>query len=233
VSQPPPNPLPHPSPDPFPETLREQLRLVVITDRQRAGSRGVEALVDAALRGGARCIQLREKSLGAGEVLPLAHRLRLRTRAHGALFIVNDRVDLALACEADGVHLGPDDLPVREVRRMTPADFLIGFSTDDPVTAVTAVAEGANYLGCGTLWPTTSKEDAGRSIGPAGLASVCRAVRAPVVAIGGITVERLPLLEGTGAAGVAVIHAVMAAKDPESVVRAFLAGFSPPGPSPS
>lgn len=214
-----------------PRPFRDKLRLVVITDREQAGSRGVEAVVDAALRGGARCIQLREKALGAGEVLPLAHRLRRQTLAHGALLIVNDRVDLALACEADGVHLGPDDLPVQEVRRMAPPDFLIGFSTDDPATAATAVGEGADYLGCGTLWPTASKGDAGRSIGPAGLASVCAAVSAPVVAIGGITLERLPLLKDTGAAGVAVIHAVMAAQDPESVARAFLAGFSP-DPSP-
>jgi thiamine-phosphate pyrophosphorylase len=210
-----------------PRLFRERLRLVVITDREKAGSRGVEAVVDAALRGGARCIQLREKVLGAGEILPLAQRLRRQTQAHGALFIVNDRVDLALACNADGVHLGPDDLPIPEVRRMTPPDFLIGFSTDDPATAVAALAEGADYLGCGTVWPTASKGDAGHSIGPTGLAAVCRAVPAPVVAIGGITVERLPLLTNTGAAGVAVIHAVMAADDPASVVRAFLVDPSP------
>jgi thiamine-phosphate pyrophosphorylase len=215
----------------IPPPFRDKLRLVVITDREQAGSRGVESVVDAALRGGARCIQLREKVLGAGEVLPLAQRLRRQTLAHGALFIVNDRVDLALACAADGVHLGPDDLPVQEVRRIAPADFLVGFSTDDPATAATAVSEGADYLGCGTLWPTASKGDAGRSVGPAGLASVCAAVSAPVVAIGGITLDRLPLLRDTGAAGVAVIHAVMAARAPESVARSFLTGFSP-DPSP-
>jgi thiamine-phosphate pyrophosphorylase len=215
--------------------LDQAFRLVVITDREAAGLRGVEGVVAAALRGGARCIQLREKLLGAGETLPLAHRLRLLTRAAGALFIVNDRVDLALASEADGVHLGPDDLPVGAVRGMVPPGFLVGYSTDDPDVARRAVEEGADYLGCGTVWPTDSKADAGGAIGPEGLARVAGAVSVPVVAIGGITPERARLLRGTGAAGVAVIRSVMAAPDPEATVRALLeagpGSGGPPAPS--
>ncbi len=207
------------SPSPFPAQL---FRLVVITDREAAGPRGVEAVVSAALRGGARCIQLREKVLGAGGILPLALRLRANTRASGALLIVNDRVDLALACDADGVHLGPDDLPVEAVRGLAPPGFLVGYSTDDPEEARRAVEKGASYLGCGTVWPTDSKADAGGAIGPEGLARVAAAVPVPVVAIGGITPERARLLRGTGAAGIAVIRWVMAAPDPEAATRALL-----------
>ncbi len=209
----------------------QAFRLVVITDREAAGPRGVEDVVAAALRGGSRCIQLREKRLGAGETLPLAQRLRTLTRAAGALLIVNDRVDLALASEADGVHLGPDDLPVGAVRGMVPPGFLVGYSTDDPDLARRAVEEGADYLGCGTVWPTGSKPDAGGAIGPEGLARVAGAVSVPVVAIGGITPDRARLLRGTGAAGVAVIRSVMAAPDPEATVRALLeAGPGSEGP---
>jgi thiamine-phosphate pyrophosphorylase len=203
-------------------SLPELLRLVVITDGRWAGSRGVEATVREALEAGAPCVQLREKSLGTGEVLPLAVRLRELTREHEALLIVNDRVDLALACRADGVHLGPDDLPVSEVRRIVPSRFLIGFSTDEPHTARQAEAAGADYLGCGTVWPTESKADAGRAIGPEGVAAVARAVRIPVVGIGGVTPDRAGLLREIGAAGVAVIRAVMEAPDPGATVRRFL-----------
>lgn len=202
--------------------LPRKLQVVVITDREKAAPLGLEVVVERALRAGAPCIQLREKSLGTGEVLSLALRLRRRTRSARALFIVNDRVDLALACGADGVHVGPEDLPVAEVRRMVPPDFLIGYSTDDPKRAQEAVAEGADYLGCGTIWPTKSKGSAGRAIGLEGLAAVARAVPVPVVGIGGITEERAPLLRGSGAAGVAVLHAVMAAADPEAAVRSLL-----------
>jgi thiamine-phosphate diphosphorylase len=180
-------------------------------------------VVEAALAAGAPCIQLREKELGAGQILGIARRLRRLTRNRNALFVVNDRVDLALACHADGVHLGPDDLPVEEVRRIVPRDFLVGFSTDDPATATRAVDAGADYLGCGTVWPTGSKKDAGSAIGPDGLGAVARAVPVPVVGIGGITPERAALLRSTGAAGVAVIGAVMAAPDPGAAVRALLA----------
>lgn len=203
----------------------ERLRLLVVTDARLAGERGVAAVVAAALEAGAPAIQLRDKERGAGEVLPLAQRLRTMTRDRDALFFVNDRLDLALAAEADGVHLGPRDLPVAEVRRSAPPDFLIGYSTDDPDEARRAEADGADYLGCGTVWPTSSKEDAGQVIGPDGLRRVAAAVSIPVVAIGGVTPHRARELVGTGAAGVAVIGAVMAAPDPGEAARQLLVGF--------
>ena len=145
-----------------------------------------------------------------------------RVRASGALFFVNDRTDVALALGADGVHVGPDDLPVARLRAVGPADFLIGTSTDDPAEAAALVEDGADYLGCGTVYPTTSKADAGEVIGLDGLDRVARAVDVPVVAIGGITPDRARAVAGTEAAGVAVISAVMGAPDVEEAVRQLL-----------
>lgn len=200
----------------------ERVRVIVITDVRVAGRRGVEAVVEEALEAGAPAIQLREKERGMEEVLPLARRLRSLTRRHGALFFVNDRLDLALAVGADGVHLGPGDLPLSEVRRRIPRDFLLGHSTDDPVKARTAEAAGADYLGCGTVWPTSSKEDAGAVIGVDGLARVAAAVQIPVVGIGGITPDRARELVGTGVAGVAVLGAIMASPSPGETTRRLL-----------
>lgn len=202
-----------------------RLRLIVITDARLAAPREVEAVVAAALEAGAPAIQLRDKERSAAELYPLALRLRALTRTAGALFFVNDRLDLALATEADGVHLGPDDLPVAAVRRVVPEAFLIGYSTDDPAGAARAVAEGVDYLGTGTVWPTSSKGDAGTAIGPEGVARMAAAVPVPVVGIGGITPKNALLLAGTGAAGVAVIGSVMAAQDPGRAVRELLAAF--------
>jgi thiamine-phosphate pyrophosphorylase len=203
--------------------LRSRLRLMVLTDASLAGPRGIEFVVMEALRGGATCIQLREKHQGAGEVLPLAQRIRGYTREAGALFIVNDRLDLAIAAEADGVHLGPDDLPIEAVRRLAPPDFILGYSTDVPERARSAEREGADYLGCGTVWPTASKSNAGEAIGLDGVQRVVDAVSLPVVAIGGISLARAPLLRETGVAGLAVLSEVMAAPDPSAAAAALLA----------
>lgn len=206
--------------------LASRLRLIVITDAEMAAPRGgVEAVVDRALRAGAPCIQLRMKGAGAGEMLDAARPLRRMTRAAGALFFVNDRVDVALAAEADGVHLGPDDLPVGPVRDAVERDLLVGHSTDQPERARRAAAAGADYIGCGTVFPTDSKGDAGDAIGVEGLDRVARAVDAPVVGIGGITPEGAREVARTGAAGVAVISAVMGAGDPGRAVRRLLEPF--------
>ncbi|TVP49821.1 MAG: thiamine phosphate synthase [Gemmatimonadales bacterium] len=199
---------------------------MVLTDPHAAGARSLEEVVEEILAAGATAIQLRDKEAGSGELLPLARRLRDLCHARGALFLVNDRLDLALACGADGVHVGQDDLPAAGVRAVTPPGFVIGVSAETPELARKAQAEGADYVGCGPVWPTDSKADAGGAIGVRGLAAVVRAVRIPVVAIGGITPERVPELLAEGAAGVAVIRAVLAAPDPSAAVRALLrAGF--------
>ena len=202
--------------------LAARLRLIAITDRDLARPREVTEVVGEALRAGAPAIQLREKALPPRDTLPLARRLRADTSAAGALFFVNDRMDLALAVGADGVHLGPDDLPVAAARRIAPAGFLIGYSADDPDAARAAVADGADYIGCGAVFPTRTKSDAGRAVGLGGLARVVAAVDAPVAAIGGITTERAAGAFRAGAAGCAVVGAVMAAADPAFAVSKFL-----------
>ena len=142
---------------------------------------------------------------------------------------MNDRVDIALALGADGVHVGSRDVPVAALRRSVPEGFLIGASTDDPDVARTLVADGADYVGCGTVYPTETKPNAGDVIGLAGLERVVRAVQGPVIGIGGITVERSAEAASTGAAGIAVIGAVMMAADVEEAVRGLLAPWSVSG----
>jgi thiamine-phosphate pyrophosphorylase len=207
--------------------LRQALRLMVITDAGLARPRTVSDVVEAALRGGARAIQLREKNASARELLASARHLRALTLDWNALLIINDRFDVALASEADGVHLGPHDLPVAAVRAAAPAHFLIGHSTDQVEVARRAVAQGADYIGCGAVFPTTTKDDAGEAIGVEGLALVADALDAPVVGIGGISPEGArAIAQGSRAVGVAVIGAVMGAEDAEEAVRALLAPFA-------
>ena len=208
--------------NPAGNALAVRLRLIVITDRYLARPRQVIEVVGDALRAGAPAVQLRDKVLPPRDTLPLAHRLREDTEAAGALFFMNDRLDLALAVRADGVHLGVDDLPVAAARRIAPPRFLIGYSAHEPGAARAAIAAGADYIGCGAIHSTSTKRDAGQAIGLERLNSVVNAIDAPVVAIGGITPERAGNIFQAGAAGCAVVRAVMADPDPGLPVRAFL-----------
>ncbi len=198
------------------------LSLYVIADPGLTCHR-VPEIVRAALAGGATAIQLRCKTGTDREALSLGEQLRAITQAAGVPLIVNDRVDLALALAADGVHLGPDDLPVAMARRLLGATAIIGYSAGEPGEAVAAEAEGADYLGVGPLFATTTKPDAGRPLGPEGLAGVVRAVRVPVVAIGGLGVDTAASAIAAGAVGVAVASAVMTAASPEAVCRELMA----------
>lgn len=210
-----------------PSDLRGTLRLIVVTDAGLAQPRSVLEVVSLALSAGARAIQLRNKGDSPRELAALGHALRGPTRDAGALLFVNDRLDLALAVGADGVHLGPEDLPVRAVRAVAPSGFLIGRSADDPEVARVAVADGVDYIGCGTVYSTSTKADAGGVIGLAGLRRVVESVPVPVVAIGGITPQRTADVAATGAAGVAVVGAVMAVSDPAAAVRSLMESFLP------
>lgn len=202
--------------------LAARLRLVVITDPTLAAPRTVVEVVRAAVEAGAPAVQLRNKGQSARELLTVGRELRSITRAAGALLFVNDRLDVALALEADGVHVGPDDLTVAAVRAVAPPGFLIGRSADQLSVARQAVEDGADYIGCGAVYATTTKGDAGEVIGLDGLDAVARAVNVPVVAIGGITVARAAEVGRTRAAGIAVVGAVMAAGDVAGVVRSLL-----------
>lgn len=208
------------------EALARRLRLIVITDPDIAGPHGVVQVVREAVAAGAPAIQLRDKVAGAAELFDVATELRGLTHEAGSLFFVNDRLDVALAVGADGVHVGPEDIPVGAVRATVPADFLIGTSTDDPETARALAAAGADYIGCGTVYPTTSKADAGQVIGLERLEAVAISVDVPVVGIGGVTVERSTEIAATSASGVAVIGAVVGAEDVAAAVRGLLAPWS-------
>ena len=201
------------------------LRLVVLTDRDLAAPRTIEEVVESALLGGASAIQLRDKEATSRELLEVGQRLRILTKRYGALLFVNDRFDVALAAEADGVHVGPDDIPVAEIRANVPGEFLIGYSSDDVTQAQRAVAAGADYIGCGAVYGTTTKAGAGAAIGLAPLDAMANAVDVPVVAIGGITPERVGEVAATRAAGVAVAGGVMAAADPAVAVRRLMEPF--------
>ncbi|CAN5612228.1 thiamine phosphate synthase [soil metagenome] len=203
--------------------LAQRLSLVVLTDPSCGRGRTIVDVVRASLQGGAPAIQLRAKGQQSREVLELARVLCRETRAVGALLFVNDRVDVALAAGADGVHLGDDDLPLQAARRITPPGFLVGRSVDTPREAEIAATEGADYIGVGPVYGTPSKADAGEPIGAEGIRRVREITRIPIVAIGGLDECNCSEAVAAGADGIAVIRAVMMAVDPTETTRRLLA----------
>jgi thiamine-phosphate pyrophosphorylase len=196
-------------------------RLYVLTAPLPAG-RTTADQVRAALEGGADVIQLREKTLPARPLIQLCRELKALCDGFGALFIVNDRVDVALAADADGVHLGQDDLPAKEARRMLGHRKIIGVSTHSTAQALIAQADGADYVGCGPVFGTPTKPD----YAPVGLDLVKeyrRLVRIPFVAIGGIDASNIGAVVHAGARTVAVVRAVCGAPDPRAAAQALRA----------
>ena len=193
----------------------------MILDRTAAGGRELTDLLEAVLAGGCRVVQLREKSLPPVDLLPIASALRSRCRETGCLFIVNDRVDLALAVEADGVHVGQEDLPAREARRLLRPGMILGVSSHDEAQARRARDDGADYVAVGSMFPTGSKVGF-QLVGPGLLRRVRPAIAVPLVAIGGITLDNVGEVVRAGADAVAVISAVCAAPDPARATRSFL-----------
>jgi thiamine-phosphate pyrophosphorylase len=184
------------------------------------------ALAAALVDGGARILQLRMKGADAADVLPVARVLAPWCRARGVTFIVNDRVDLALASGADGVHLGQDDLPLRAARALAPAGFLIGVSTHDETQARAAADAGADYIGFGPCFTTSSKQNPDPVVGLECLARVSAASPIPVVAIGGITLDTVSAVARTGAAAAAIIRAVNSAPDIAAAARTVTTAFA-------
>jgi len=195
--------------------------LYVILDGQASGGRRLDELLDAVLAGGCRIVQLREKTMPPAGLFPLAQALRRRCREAGALFIVNDRVDLALAVEADGAHVGQDDLPAREARRLLPPPMILGVSTHNADQARRARDDGADYVAVGSMFPTGSKIGF-ELVGPELVRRVRADIPVPLVAIGGITRDNLSQVIEAGADAVAVISAIGKARDPAAAVREFL-----------
>lgn len=198
--------------------------LYVILDGEAARGRALPDLLEAVLAGGARLIQLRDKTRSMADLLPLALALRARCRAAGALFIVNDRADLARAVEADGLHVGQDDLPAAAARRILPPPMILGVSTHDPAQARQAVADGADYVAVGSMYPTATKTGF-QLVGPDLLRRVRPDVPVPLVAIGGITESNVGEVMAAGADAAAVISAVCGAPDPQQATARFLSAI--------
>ena len=171
-------------------------------------------LAREALNGGAAMIQLRHKSASGSQLFTWALAIRNLCREYHALFIINDRVDIALASEADGVHLGQDDLPAAAARKLLGNTRIIGVSVSSPEEAVRAEKDGADYIGFGHVYPTVSKLKEHPPLGPENLQKTVQSISLPVVAIGGISIENAPILISRGASGVAVISAVSRAENP-------------------
>ncbi len=200
-----------------------EFRLYLVTDRWGTAGRPLRAVVEACLGAGLRAVQLREKDLAAGDLLRLAGELRGLTARHGARLLINDRVDVALAVGADGVHLPGSGLPPAAARALVGPHRLIGLSTHSPDEAEGAAAAGADFVVFGPVHDTPSKRAYGRPQGLAALAAACRRSPVPVLAIGGVTAARVPELRDAGAAGVAVIRALLEADDPPAATKGLLA----------
>jgi thiamine-phosphate pyrophosphorylase len=199
-------------------------RLHVLTDA-RAGRDALHTAT-LAVRAGAPVVQLRIKGVTDRELYDLGVRLVGVCTRHGAICLVNDRVDIALAVGAHGTHLGADDLPVAAARRLAGPGHIIGGTAREPARAAALVADGASYLGVGPAYVTSTKDGLPEPLGPEGIGAVARAVPVPVIAIGGVTASRVAALRAAGAYGVAVVSEISDAADPAEATRKLLAELS-------
>ena len=190
----------------------QDLLLYAVTDRHWLNGRSLRDVVEESLRGGVTMLQLREKSLAEPAFLAEARELQALCRNYHVPFIVNDNVDIALAMDADGVHVGQSDMEALDVRRKLGPDKIIGVSAHTVEEALLAERHGADYLGVGAVFPTGSKDDADE-VSYETLKAICDAVSIPVVAIGGVSQANVAQLAGSGICGVAVISAIYAQKD--------------------
>lgn len=191
------------------ENLSENLLLYAVTDRYWLGDRSLYDVVRESLDGGVTFLQLREKNLDEEHFYEEAVELQALARDYGVPFVVNDNVDIAIRMNADGVHVGQNDMEAGNVRALIGPDKILGVSAQTVDQALLAQERGADYLGVGAVFPTGSKDDA-EDVSYDTLKAICQAVSIPVVAIGGITLENTPALAGSGICGVAVISAIYA-----------------------
>lgn len=200
------------------DEIRRGMTLYAVTDRSWLGERALAQVVEKVLRGGATFLQLREKDLGEAAILAEAREIQAIAARYRVPFVINDSVDIALACDADGVHVGQTDLMGRDVRALIGPDKILGITANTVELAVAAEKAGADYIGAGAVFGTTTKQNA-KNLSLDTLKAICQAVSIPVVAIGGVNADNLPRLAGTGAAGAAVVSALFAQKDPEEAAR--------------
>ncbi|MCI6730124.1 MAG: thiamine phosphate synthase [Clostridiales bacterium] len=197
---------------------KKAMILYAVTDRAWVGKQSLKEQVESALRGGVTCVQLREKALGEGAFLEEALELAALCKRYGVPFFVNDNVDIAIRCHADGIHVGQEDMKAAQVRRLVGPDMMIGVSVHSVAEALEAVENSADCLGVGSMFSTSTKTDV--SLLPREtLREICRAVDVPVVAIGGIHRGNLMELAGTGVDGVALVSAIFSAEDIEDECR--------------
>ena len=201
---------------------KRHMLLYAVTDRAWIGTQTLYQQVEAALKGGATCVQLREKELDEAAFLQEAKELCALCRRYGVPFIVNDNVDVAQACGADGVHVGQEDMKAGEVRRRVGEDMILGVSVHTVEEARRAVRDGADYLGLGAVFPTSTKTDADQMSNET-LRDICGAVEIPVVAIGGLNRDNILRLSGSGVDGVALVSAIFGAEDIEAACRELCA----------
>ena len=192
--------------------------LYAVTDRAWIGKQNLYEQVESALKGGATCVQLREKNLDEELFLEEAIKIKSLCKKYGIPFLVNDNVDIAIKCEADGVHVGQEDTAVSKVRKLVGDKMIIGVSVQNINEALESIKNGADYLGVGAMFSKSTKLDA-NVIPFENLKSVCNAVNIPVVAIGGIGKNNIMKLAGSGADGVALVSAIFGAKNIEEECR--------------
>lgn len=196
--------------------------LYLITDRhQLPPGQTLDSAIGSALQGGVRAVQLREKDLSDAELLPMAQQIRALTRHYNARLIINDRIDIALAVHADGVHLGGHSLPTDVVRKRIGPDLLIGVSTHSNTEIRLATELGADFVTFGPVYATPSKAAFGAPQGLEALAEACRCSSLPVFALGGITASRAVAIRQAGAKGIALISAIIASTDPRGAAERF------------
>ena len=197
---------------------KKVFQLYAITDRHWLNGRSLYEVVKESLDGGVTFLQLREKQLDEDHFLEEAKKLQGLCSEYNVPFIINDNVEIALAINADGVHIGQSDMEMKEAREKLGPDKIIGVSAHTKEEALLAQAQGADYLGVGAVFPTSSKDDA-ESVSYETLKEICEVVSIPVVAIGGITKDNLHQLSGSGISGVSVISAIYAQSDIKEAAR--------------
>lgn len=197
---------------------KEDLLLYAVTDHHWLKDETLENQVEKALQGGATFLQLREKSLDDDIFLAEAKEIQKLCKKYQVPFVINDNVDIALAIDADGVHVGQSDMEALDVRKRLGPDKIIGVSAQNVQQALLAQKHGADYLGVGAVFPTGSKDDA-EDVSFETLKAICQAVDIPVIAIGGITKENVSELKGSGICGIAIISAIFAQKDIKAATK--------------
>lgn len=201
---------------------REQLRLYLVTDSTLCKGRTLQDVVAAAVRGGVTCVQLREKELGTREFVARAQALKSLLAPLNIPLVINDRIDVALACQADGVHLGQSDMPVDLVRKILPLQVFIGLSVENDQDIAQAIGMDVDYLGISPVFATPTKTDTQTPWGLAGLQRARAMTALPLVAIGGINAGNAAQVSHCGADGLAVVSAICAADDPASAATELL-----------